>query len=315
MSTCDDHQVESAHGHDTHIHAHAHGHHHHGLATKSGPALFWAIVLNLLLSLAQFLIGVFSGSLSLVADALHNLGDVGSLVIAYLAQKISGQKANDKMTYGYGRAEVIGAFVNSILLIITALYIMFEALHRFNASVEIKGMWVILAGAVALVVDLATALLTYKGSKTSVNMKAAFIHNLSDALASLAVIVAGVSAFYFKAYWVDFVATLFIGLFILYHSYGLIITCVRTLMQAVPAYIDVHKVKESVSNLSGVKDIHHVHIWEIDHKKCFLEGHVVVDAADLEEVEHIKAKIKEVLSEEFGISHSTLEFENQKKTC
>lgn len=300
--------------HGLHSH-HSHGHHHHGVDTKSGPALFWAIVLNLLLSLAQFLIGVFSGSLSLVADALHNLGDVGSLIIAYVAQRISGKKANSKMTYGYGRAEVIGAFVNSILLIVTALYIMFEAFGRFHSDVEIKGMWVIIAGAIALIVDLFTALLTYKGSKISVNMKAAFIHNVSDALASVAVIVAGIAAFYFQAYWVDFVATLFIGAFILYHSYGLIVSCVRTLMQAVPTYIDIEKVKLGVSSVKGVKNIHHVHVWEIDYKQCFLEGHVIVDASDLKEVEDIKNKIKKVLKKDFLIEHSTLEFEHLKKTC
>jgi len=312
MST--DHNHHHHHSHK-HSHGHNHNHHHHGSEFKSGPALFWAIVLNLLLSVVQFIIGVFSGSLSLVADAIHNLGDVGSLVIAYVAQKISGLKATEKMTYGYGRAEVIGAFVNSILLIITAIYLMFEAFERFNSDVEIKGLWVIAAGALALVIDLFTALLTYKGSKDSVNMRAAFIHNLSDALASVAVIISGVTAYYFQMFWVDFVATVFISVFILYHSYGLIVSCVRTLMQAVPSYVNIENVKAGVLKVSGVKDIHHVHIWEIDHKKCFLEGHIIVDAKEFDEVESIKFKIKEVLKSDFSIEHSTLEFEYQEKTC
>lgn len=289
-----------------------HHHHHHGACShtdKTGYKLFLAIVFNLALSLVQVVGGVLSGSLALVADALHNFSDVGSLIIAYFAQKIAKKPADKVMTYGYGRAEIIGALINSTSLVIVGVYLVYEAVVRFFNPVPIDGWIVVYVAGLALFVDLVTVFLTYEGSKTSVNMRAAYVHNLSDALASVAVIFSGVAVILFKSYWVDFVATILISLYMFYHSYGLTLSCIRTLMQAVPYEIDTDEVKKSLIAISGVVDVSRMHIWEVHEKKRNFEAQIKTDLTNLNELDAVKKKIREVLFEDFKVHSATLDFE------
>ncbi len=282
--------------------------HDHDHPTDS-KALFWAILVNLVLTVVQVIGGLLSGSLSLVADALHNLSDAGALVIAYIAQKVSGLEANEQMTFGYGRAQILGALINSVTLVVVGIYLFYEAWTRFKDPQPVDGWLVIVVASVALVVDLFTAWLTHAGSKENINMRAAFIHNLSDAMASVAVIVSGILILNFKIYWVDLLATVLISVYILYHSLGLINSCIRTLMQAVPEGMDRTEVINKIREVKGIRDVHHVHIWAVHEKFISLEAHIVVDHMTLEEIEAIKAETKLLLKKEFHVKHSTLEFE------
>ena len=290
---------------------HNHSHHHHG----HGKSLFWAIIVNLVLTVVQVIGGLLSGSLSLIADALHNFSDAGAIIIAYAAQRISGLPANNSMTFGYGRAQILGALINSVTLVLIGFYLFYEAIIRFQHPEPIDGWVVIIVASVALIVDLVTALLTYAGSKASVNIKAAFIHNVSDAMASVVVIISGILVLNFSIYWVDQIATMFISIFVLFHSWGLIKSCVKTLMQAVPDDIDRNEVVRLISAIKGVTNIHHVHIWAIHEKFRSLEAHIVVDSDNLNQVECVKKEIKAVLKSTFQINHSTLEIESRNSTC
>lgn len=284
-------------------HSHSHSH------DKNGKALFWAILINIILSAVQVIAGLFSGSLSLMADALHNFSDAGALIIAYVAQKVSGLPANQKMTFGYGRAQVLGALINSVTLVLVGLYLIYESWARFQSPSEIDGWMVIWVASLALVIDLATAWLTHSGSKEGINMKAAFVHNVSDALASVVVIISGVLILNYEIFWVDLVATLLISFYILYQSMGLIKSCVIVLMQAVPEDLDHSKIILELKKIDGVQDIHHIHIWELYEKFRSFEAHVVIDDNDLNKMETIKKKIRLVLKNSFNIQHSTLEIE------
>lgn len=288
--------------------------HQHGFITNK-KALFWAILINILLTIAQVVGGLMSGSLSLLADALHNFSDAGSLIIAYIAEKISGLPADEKMTFGYGRAQILGALINSVTLVIVAMYLFYEAFERFRSPQEIDGWMVIGIACVALVIDTLTAWLTHTGSKESVNMKAAFVHNVSDALASIVVIISGALILLYKSYWVDLVATIVISVYILYQSLGLIKNSIKILMQAVPEDLRRSDVSARIKKIDGVYDLHHIHIWQIYEKFRSLEAHIVVKEPSFEKVEKLKASIREVLNKDFKINHSTLEFESLEFNC
>lgn len=289
------------------------GHDHSEITNKK--ALFWAIIINIILTGAQVIGGLVSGSLSLLADALHNFSDAGALIIAYIAEKISGLPSNDKMTFGYGRAQILGALINSVTLVIVGLYLLYEAYSRFQNPNDIDGWVVIWIAVIALVIDALTAWLTLSGSKESINMKAAFVHNVSDALASVVVIISGVLILLYKVYWIDLAATILISLYILYQSFGLIKSSIKTLMQAVPGDINKSEVIDEIKEIEGVLSIHHVHIWEVFEKLRSLEAHVVVNQTETEKVLTIKNKIKDMLREKFKIQHSTLEIDFGNDGC
>ena len=179
------------------------GNHHSHSFDSSSNRLYWAIGVNLLLTVVQIVGGILSGSLSLIADALHNFSDAGALLIAAVARKIAKLPATEKMTFGYKRAEILGALINSTTLLLVGCYLIYEAMLRFNDPKPVEGWTVIWVASVALIVDIATAMLTYKDSKENINIKAAFIHNVSDALASVVVIVAGIVIILFKFHWIE----------------------------------------------------------------------------------------------------------------
>jgi len=287
-----------------------HSHHkckHH--LPDHGKRLFWAVLVNVLLTVAQIVGGLVSGSVSLIADAVHNFSDAGALIVAYIAQKISSRPPNQEMTYGYGRAQILGALINSMSLILIGFYLLFEAWTRFLNPVPIDGWTVVAVASLAFVIDVFTAWLTYGGSSENINMRAAFLHNLTDALASLVVIVAGSLIIVFKVYWVDFAATLLISFYIVWHSRGLIRTCIRNLMQAVPESLKLSDVICQMSQVKGVVSLSNVRAWSLSEKEVFLEAIVGVETQNLEDVEAIKLSIKGILLNEFNIKHSTLEFE------
>ena len=291
--------------------AHHHHHHHHHSKDDSDRSLIVAVSINILLTVFQIVGGIISGSLALIADALHNLSDAASLGIAIFARKISRKPADQSKTFGYKRAEVVAALINLTILVIISLYLLYEAIWRFFDPVSISGWVIVIVAGVALVIDMITALITLRLSKNNMNMKAAFLHNLSDALASLAVIVAGSLIILYQWFWVDTLLTLLLSLFILYQGLAMLPKTIHLLMEGAPENIDFDAVKKSLLSLEGVDDIHHVHVWSLDEETIALEAHVVANIETFDEMESIKNIIKKKLSDEFNIKHSTLEFEHE----
>ena len=284
--------------------------HHHHHAPESDRSLLIAIFLNGLLTLAQVIGGIISGSLSLIADALHNISDVASLGIALFARTISRKPADEFKSFGYQRAEVIAALINLTLLITVSIYLIYEAVWRVIEPQVIVGWIIVLVAGIALIVDMVTAMITYRLSKNSLNMKAAFLHNLSDALASIGVIIAGALILLYQWYWVDTLVTFLIAGFVLWQGIIMLPKTVHLLMEGTPEELSSVDIKSAMEEVDDVEDVHHIHIWNLDEYRIALEAHVVVTADKLQKVEAIKKKLKQVLKKKFEISHSTLEFEH-----
>lgn len=292
------------------------GAHHHHVDPEAGDRrVALAVAVNLLLTVAQVVGGVLGGSLALIADALHNLSDAVSLIIAFVARKIARRPSDERMTFGYARAEIVAALVNYTTLIVIGLYLVFEAVARFVEPSPVSGWLVVVVAGIALAVDLVTALLTWKLARRSVNMRAAFLHNLSDALGSIAVIVAGSLIILFDWWIVDPLVTLGIAGYILWLSFAEIGPVIRMLMLGSPPDTDARAVVEAMGTVDGVADVHHVHLWQLDEHRDALDAHVAIAAGDWARADAIKAAVRTRLAEDFGIAHATLETECARHAC
>ena len=292
----------------SHSHRHSHSHSHSHSHTANGK-LTLAVFINVLLTIVQIVGGILSGSLSLIADALHNLSDAGAIVIAIFARKISAKNADENMTFGYQRAEIIGTLINSITLIIIGFYLIYEAVSKYFNPTEMNGWLVIYIAGIALIIDIATAVLTYmSGAKDSMNLRAAFIHNVSDALASVAVIVAGILIILYQWYVVDIIATILISIYVLYHGGLLALESIKILMQAVPEACDVSAIKADIELNLHITHAHDIHVWQLDEHKLFLECKLEL-AANIDQVN--LAEIKSMLENKYAIKHSTIEVNRQ----
>ena len=290
----------------------SHAHDHDGLDPESGDRrVSIAIWANALLTIGQVVGGVFSGSLALIADALHNFSDMASLVIAFAARKIARRPADERMTFGYGRIEIVAALINYTSLIIIGLYLVYEGVMRIIDPPAVGGWTVVILGVVALVIDTLTALLTYSMQKGSVNIRALFLHNLSDALASVAVVAGGTLILLYDWRLVDPLVTIGIAVYIRYLSFREIGGPIHMLMLGSPPDIDNGAVIEAMRSVDGVVDVHHVHLWQMQEHETALDCHVVVSGENWSRIETVKAAIKERLNERFGIAHSSLEFEHE----
>ncbi len=298
-----------------HGHHHGHGaHRHHGLDDRP---LAVATAINLALSVLQIVAGLIAGSLALVADAVHNLSDALSLVIALAARRIARWPAHGGMTFGYRRAEIIAALINLTTLVAIGFYLVWEAVVRLLLPEPVRGDIVLWVASFAFLIDLGTVLLTARLARESVNVRAAFLHNLADMLGSVAVILAGGAILLYGWQLVDPAVTLLIAGYMLWHGFREMGPVVRILMGATPVEIDVAELEETLCSLPGVRGVHHLHVWALDERELSLEAHIVVPEVGAEEMERIKHRVKRELAERFGIHHTTLEmeFEGELSLC
>jgi cobalt-zinc-cadmium efflux system protein len=284
--------------------------HSHDTDQMSDRRLVIAVGLNLLLTFVEAAAGLLAGSLALLADALHNFNDCGALVLALIARRIGRRPSDEFRTFGYRRAEVIGALINLTLLVVIGLYLVYEAITRFFQPQAIDGWIVVGVSVVALVIDLGTAALLLAMSRGNLNMRAAYLHNLSDALSSVGVIIAGAAILWFGVTWVDPVATLVIAGFILWQSVIMMRRSIHILMEGAPADVDPNDLTAALQSIEGVIEIHHLHLWELDERRRAMEAHVVVDNEHIARWADIKREIKRQLADRYHIHHSTVEFES-----
>ena len=291
---------------------HDHGHHH--IDPESGDRrVSIAVWANAVLTVAQVVGGILSGSMALIADALHNFSDMASLVIAFAARKIARRPADARMTFGYGRIEIVAALINYTTLILVGFYLIYEGAMRLIDPPEVMGWTVVLIGFVALAVDTLTAVLTYSMQKEGANIRALFLHNLSDVMGSIAVIVGGTLIILFDMRWVDPAITIGIAVYILYLAMTEIGGPIRTLMLGSPPDIQGAEVVAAMCSIQGVRDVHHVHLWQMQEHEAAIDCHVVLSKEAWQRIESIKADIKTRLKDRFGIAHSSLEFEHEER--
>ncbi len=291
------------------------GHHHHVDPEAGDARVFWAIMVNLGLTVVQIIGGLLSGSLALIADAVHNLSDALSLMIAFFARKIARRPADASMTFGYGRAEIVAALVNYTSLIMIGLYLVYEAVVRLFDPVGVDGWMVVVIAAIALIVDVVTALLTYTLSRQSMNIKAAFLHNVADALGSVAVIFAGTLILLYDWRLIDPLVTLLIAGYILWQSFAGISPVIRILMLGSPERLDARTVLARIAQTDGVSGVHHLHLWQMQEHATALQAHLVIAPDRWQEADAIKQAVKALLVSDFDIAHSTLELECARHAC
>lgn len=291
-----------------------HNHHHHHVDPEAGDAkVAFAVVLNLALTVAQIIGGIIAGSLSLIADAMHNLSDAIALIIAFAARKIARRPADEDMTFGYGRIEAVAALINYTTLIVVGLYLIYEGVARIFEPTEVTGWIIVLVAGVALVIDLGTAALTYRMSKTSMNIRAAFLHNIADAMGSVAVILAGTLVILYGWFWVDPLVTLLIAGYILWHAAVEMPSVIRLLMLGSPSDVRITEVIEALCAHPGVMSVHHVHLWMMGEHENALDAHIVLTRqTDAAQTRH---SLSEMLTSRFDLTHSTLQIEEDGSVC
>ena len=279
-----------------------------------GKNLVFSILLNLVITIAQIVGGIISGSLALISDALHNFSDVLSLSFSLLAHKLSRRKASIDHTFGYKRAELIAAFINAITLIVVALFLVYEATSRLFHPKQIESTLVIWLAILGIVVNGGSVLLLKKDSEHNLNMKSAYLHLLTDMMASVAVLVGGLLMKFYSWFWVDSVMTLLIAFYLIYVSYDLIKSATKMLMLFTPDYIDIKEIVREVHKINGVNKLHHIHVWNLNDDELHLEAHLdCSDDIKMSEFNELLDKIEHVLFEQFHINHINIQPEFKKE--
>jgi len=279
-------------------------HHHHEV---SGKNLGLAILLNIGITVAQAVGGVISGSMALLSDAAHNFSDVLSLVISYLANRLAKRGATEKETFGFRRSEILAAFINSATLIVIAILILSEAIQRLINPVAISASWVIYLAIAGILVNGISVLFIRNDSHENMNMRSAYLHLFADMLTSVAVLLGGLAIKYLNWNWIDGVFSIAIAIYLLYMSLGIFRSSLRIIMQFTPEGIDIKKIATEIEMIQGVKNIHHVHVWQINETNLMFEAHIdLSEDIKVSGFENILDEIKSVLKKN-GITHSTIQ--------
>ncbi|MBP0447548.1 cation transporter [Roseomonas sp. SSH11] len=259
---------------------------------------------------AELVGGIVSGSLSLLANAAHNLSNAGSVLVSYVAWRISRRAADRRRTFGYGRAEMVGALINLTTLIVIGLYLVYEAGRRFLDPGEVAGTTMLVVGVVALAEDAAAAWVLRRETG-SLSVRSTYLHMIADALATLDVILGAVAIIIWgtAAWWVDPAATAAIALYVLVHGTREMRSVISVLMDSAPRGFDYDGLVAELRAAPGVRDLRHLHVWQPAEGKIALQIHLVLGSTDLHAATATKEQLKKRLRERFGISHATIEVE------
>lgn len=291
---------------NTHIHHHVH------TVSSLGGIYITAVVLNVLFVAAEAAVGFLSGSIGLLSDAGHNLSDVFSLLLALVAFRLSSSRATRKFTYGFRKSSVLISLLNAIILLIAVGAIIVESIRKFGVPDPVDGAAITWTASVGILVNGITALMLMKQQKHDINTRGAFLHMAADTLVSAGVVISGIviSATGFTV--IDPIMGLAIAAVILVSTWRLLAESFRMSIDAVPEGVDPDEICTVMSEVPGVKGVHHLHIWPISTTETALTAHVLI--TDLEQMESIKEEVKDRLHDK-GIRHSTLEMETTSSHC
>jgi cobalt-zinc-cadmium efflux system protein len=288
-----------------HNHSHNHSHSHNDL---KGRNLFISILLNILITVSQVIGGVISGSLALLSDALHNFSDVLSLVVSYIANKLSKKKASIHRTFGYKRAEILAAFINASTLIIVAVLLIIEAIKRFQNPQEIESNLVIWLSLIAVLGNGFSVLLLKKDAEANMNMKSAYLHLLTDMMASVAVLIGGLLMKYYAMFWVDSVLTFVIAIYLIWMGFDLLKNSTKVLMLFTPDDIPIQKIVDEINTFKSIKNVHHVHVWQLNEEEIHLEAHIDFNNdITLSEFDFILHEIEDLVFDKYDINHVNIQ--------
>ena len=297
-------------GHEGHHHSHDHSH----LLTAGtiGRALVIGIVFNVAYAAAEFGVGLWQGSMGLIADAGHNLSDVAGLLLALVAVKLVQKHATTRYTFGYKKASVLISLVNAVILLAAVIGIVWESIRKFFNPEVIEGWTVAVTAAVGVVVNFVSARLLMGGKEHDLNVKGAYLHMAADTLVSVGVLVSGIVIQYTGWNVIDPVIGIVVGLVILYSTWHLLQESLRLALDGVPEGIDMQRVEQILSSDPDVVNVHHLHVWAISTTQTALTAHVVVD--DMGRMPEVKHRLKHALRD-LGIEHATFELELKEEHC
>jgi len=282
-------------------------HHHHHVSAKN---LLITIILNIIITLSQIVGGIFSGSLALLSDAMHNFSDVLSLVIAYVANRFAARPSSPSKTFGYKRAEILATLFNASVLLGIGIFLIIESFHKFYHPEIVNSIWVIGLGALSILLNAVSVLLVKDDADNNMNIKAAYLHLLSDVMTSIAVVIGGILMYYYQLFWVDPVVSLIIAIYLIWASFGLIKESAAILMQFAPKSINIDELVSRVKEEVKIENIHHIHLWRLDDHHIHLEAHLdFTENITIEESNKIIDKLEKSLHEKFNIKHTTFQCE------
>ena len=264
--------------------------------------------MNTLITASQVVGGLLSGSLSLLSDALHNFTDVLSLIVSYIANILAKKEASINRTFGYKRAEILAAFINAATLIIIAVLLIIEAVKRFQNPQEIESDLVIWLSLLGIVANGISVLILKKDADVNMNMRSAYLHLLTDMLASVAVLIGGLLMKFFAMFWVDSALTLAIALYLIWVGYDLLKNSFKVLMLFTPEDIQVKDIVKELQLLKDIKNVHHIHIWQLNEEEIHLEAHVDFNEdITLSQFDTILQEVEDVLFNKFEINHINIQ--------
>ncbi|RLD34452.1 MAG: cation transporter [Bacteroidetes bacterium] len=285
------------------------GHHHHK-HSEQGRKLLITVLLNLVITLVEFVGGIFSNSLALISDAFHNLSDTVAILIAYITERVSRRASDKQHTFGYKRIQILAALFNAVTLIAISVYLIFEAWDRYQNPQPIKSLLMLSVALIGLLANLLSVLLLKSYRKENLNIKAAYLHLIGDTLSSVAVIIGGVLIYFYEWYWIDPLITVLISLYIIKETYVVLYDTYKILMQQTPSGINVNEIVAGITEYREIKGVHHIHIWNLTDTEVHFEAHIdLFKDLKVSESQKVVDKIQVLLKERFNIDHVTLQLE------
>jgi len=268
----------------------------------------WTILLNIVITVAEYLGGIFSGSLALLSDAGHNLSDVISLILSYFGEKVSETKANKTHSFGFKRVEIFTALINALALWAIGIIIIVEAIKRINSVESISLGLMLIIAFIGLLGNVFSIMVLNKSKDKNLNMKAAYMHLFYDAISSVAVILSAIIIYFTHWTILDIVVSIFIAVMIFWSGFGIIKSTIHIFMQGVPEGIDFEEVHKTILKIKGVKSVHSIHIWSINSEETFMSCHICTGNGKIDN-DKIIQKVNATLEKEYGISHTTIQIE------
>jgi cobalt-zinc-cadmium efflux system protein len=295
--------------------AHDHHHHHEISPVKASTAFIFGITLNFLFVLIEVVAGLYIHSLSLLSDAGHNFADVVMLSLSLLAYWLTKVSSNQNYTYGYRKSSIIVALFNAMVLMLSIGAIVYEAIHRLITPQSIPGTTIAWVAGIGIIINSVTAFMFLRDRKKDLNIKAAYLHLLSDALVSLVLVIGGIIIHFTNWFWIDPALSIVVAFTILFSTWKLLKESLRLSLDGVPSDMNLQEVKNTAAKIKGIEEIHHIHLWGMSTTENALTAHIVIDAnSTLDDAEKIKYDFKHAL-EHMNIQHVTLEIESSDKNC
>lgn len=287
--------------------AHAHAHAHAEVRAANGRRLRWMLGLALGYAGVELVGGWWTGSLALLADALHMVSDVAALGLSLLGLWMASRPASSRRTFGNSRAEILAALANGLGLAVVAVFITSHAIERFASPTPVEGLGVMIVATGGLLVNGLGLWILEGGRRDSLNLRGAWLHVLSDTLASVGVILSGIGIWLFGWLWLDPAVSLLVSALVLFSAWQLVREALDVLMETAPAHLDPEEILAALENVAGIHSAHCLHVWTIGSGEISLSSHLVVDAR--RDPETLLGEVRTALSEGFGIEHTTIQLE------